>query len=136
MKKLLTIIILWFQIGFSQNDCTNDIPRQGSYQYLDILIQGKGINHFESNGKCDMTVKVISQNKTIIIIDPLNDYEQSFDIKGCFINDSDLVYQCWLPNTKKTCLFVFGANQYFYTFTVKYGNPPIVWRAKQYKNNN
>lgn len=132
--KILSIMILWFQISYSQ--CDHDIPRQGSYQYLDILIQGKGNNHYEPNGKCDMTVKVISQDKIITIIDPLNDYEQTFDIKDCLMNDSDLVYQCWLPNSKKTCLFVFGANRDFYTFTVKYGEPPVVWRAKQYKNNN
>lgn len=132
MKIIVSIMILWVRLGYSQ--CDNDVDRICSYNYMDVFNSTtKQYEKYKLAAQTDLQVIVSSDLKTIKFKDFINKYDKTFTIKDCLMNDSCLIYFCIDQDNNKPCELSFGVSVSAYQLVVKYEISPIIYRVSKNK---
>lgn len=136
MKKLLSIMILYVNLGSAQN-CIEDVTRLSTYNSMQVL-NGK-TGEFEKFNKTDKTalqVVIKTEDKIIHFTDKVNNYNKTFKILGCLMAENSLTYECIDLDNERKCSLVFSSTDNTYELTVIYTVNPIVYKVSRNKNTN
>lgn len=132
MLKLLTIMILYFQIGSSQ--CYDSKYRYSYYTCTEVLNLYTGeYEKFRNTDTTQALIEIDFKNQILYMNDAVNKFSKQFKVLNCMCTDSTVTYDCFDRYKERNCLLIFSYSKTFYYLTVRYGNPPVVYRLNRLK---
>lgn len=134
MKKLLTTMILYFQIGHTQ--CFDSKYKYNYYDNLEVLNLHTDEYEVFNKDKVVYTSVEVNQNKSIDLLFKIGNTEEkikSLLVWNCQNTDSTIIYDCYDYEESRNCRLIFGKSIRFYELTIRYMEPITVFKVKRDK---